>query len=163
MGDLWFAEEPYKVYTVKVTGMPTIKAIPFEEISNGKKVKIYKGEGSVTFTAYWPYAHTPDYACGYYELREGYTWDICEPVSLNKENTIHIGLSGDKKPATGTVILYAKDIDNNNELTFTIDTNHDNNCLTITDSNSDVIESMIESSSANYEDFVLTFTFREEV
>lgn len=55
--DLWFDEEPYKVYSAKVTGMATIKHIAFEE--NGKR--IYKGEGSIQFTAYWPYAHTPDY------------------------------------------------------------------------------------------------------
>ena len=57
MGDLWFEEEPYKVYNVKVTGTPTIKYIPFEKDTN---TRVYRGEGSVQFTAYWPYAHTPD-------------------------------------------------------------------------------------------------------
>lgn len=57
MGDLWFAETPYKVYTAKPQGRATLKTICFEE--NGKR--IYKGEGSVTFVAYWPYAHTPDF------------------------------------------------------------------------------------------------------
>ena len=56
MGDLWFEEEPYKVYSVKVTGQPNIKYLSFEE--NGDRV--YRGEGTVQFTAYWPYAHTPD-------------------------------------------------------------------------------------------------------
>lgn len=56
MKDLWFAEAPYKVYCAKVTGHPVLKYIPFEE--EGKRV--YKGEGTVQFTAYWPYAHTPD-------------------------------------------------------------------------------------------------------
>ena len=56
MADLWFAEAPYKVYTAKVTGQPNLKTLCFEE--NGKR--IYKGEGTVQFTAYWPYAHTPD-------------------------------------------------------------------------------------------------------
>lgn len=55
--DLWFAETPYKVYTAKVTGQPNLKYICFEV--DGKR--IYKGEGNVQFTAYWPYAHTPDY------------------------------------------------------------------------------------------------------
>lgn len=57
LGDLWFEEEPYKVYTAKVTGTPTIKYIPFETNVN---TRVYRGEGSVQFTAYWPYAHTPD-------------------------------------------------------------------------------------------------------
>jgi predicted phage tail component-like protein len=56
MGDLWFAEAPYKVYTAKVTGQPNLKMLCFNE--DGKR--IYKGEGTVQFTAYWPYAHTPD-------------------------------------------------------------------------------------------------------
>lgn len=57
MADLWFSEAPYKVYCAKVTGTPVLKYIPFEE--NGERV--YKGEGTIQFTAYWPYAHTPDY------------------------------------------------------------------------------------------------------
>jgi predicted phage tail component-like protein len=57
LGDLWFEEAPYKVYTAKVTGSAVIKTLCFEEDNQ----RVYKGEGSVTFTAYWPYAHTPDY------------------------------------------------------------------------------------------------------
>lgn len=57
IADLWFAEEPYKVYSAKPTGQISLKTIPFEE--NGERV--YKGEGAVQFVAYWPYAHTPDY------------------------------------------------------------------------------------------------------
>ena len=61
-GDLWFAEEPYKVYTAKVTGTPSIKYIPFDDYDEqGNIIRVYKGEGNVTFTAYWPYAHTPDF------------------------------------------------------------------------------------------------------
>lgn len=56
MGDLWFAEEPYKVYTAKVTGVPNLKFLAFDKDGQRK----YSGEGTVTFTAYWPYAHTPD-------------------------------------------------------------------------------------------------------
>ena len=62
LGDLWFEEEPYKIYSAKVTGQPTIKHIPFEqESSDGTTKRIYRGEGTIQFTAYWPYAHTPDY------------------------------------------------------------------------------------------------------
>ena len=57
IADLWFAEEPYKVYSAKPSGQISLKTVPFEE--NGER--IYKGEGTVQFVAYWPYAHTPDY------------------------------------------------------------------------------------------------------
>lgn len=56
MGELWFEEAPYKVYMVKVTGQPSIKSLCFND--NGERV--YKGDGTVQFTAYWPYGHTPD-------------------------------------------------------------------------------------------------------
>lgn len=52
LGYLIFDELPFKKYTVKSTGTPNIKFICFEE--NGKRV--YKGEGTLTFTAYYPYA-----------------------------------------------------------------------------------------------------------
>ena len=69
LGDLWFEEAPYKVYTAKVTGKPTLKVIPFErvkkETSSGTLKEYietyYKGEGNVEFTAFWPYAHTPHF------------------------------------------------------------------------------------------------------
>lgn len=44
------------VYNAKVTGTPQIKTICFDE--DGKR--IYKGEGSVQFTCYYPYGHTPN-------------------------------------------------------------------------------------------------------
>ena len=53
--DLIFDETPYKVWSAKVTGTAQIKHICFEE--NGER--IYKGEGSITFTCYYPFAHTP--------------------------------------------------------------------------------------------------------
>lgn len=61
MGDLWFSEAPYKVWSAKPTGNSSVKYIPFDELNEqGNTVRIYKGEGSVQFIAYWPYAHTPD-------------------------------------------------------------------------------------------------------
>ena len=53
--DLVFDEEPYKVWSAKVTGTASMKHLCFEE--NGKR--IYKGEGSITFTCYYPFAHSP--------------------------------------------------------------------------------------------------------
>ena len=53
--ELIFDELPYKKYLVKVTGTASIKHIPFAE---GETNRVYKGEGSVQFTAYDPYARS---------------------------------------------------------------------------------------------------------
>ena len=51
--DLIFDETPYKVYGAKVTGTATLKYIPFGEGTTGRT---YKGEGTIQFTCYWPFA-----------------------------------------------------------------------------------------------------------
>ena len=51
---LIFDDEPYKVYYAKVTGTPQIKYIPFGS------PRIYKGEGTFTFTCFDPFAHCPN-------------------------------------------------------------------------------------------------------
>lgn len=51
--DLIFDERPYKTWKAKVTGSATIKHIPFAE---GETNRIYKGEGTIQFTCYQPYA-----------------------------------------------------------------------------------------------------------
>jgi hypothetical protein len=51
--DLIFDEVPYKVWSAKVTGTATIKYIPFAE---GATNRIYKGEGTIQFTCYYPFA-----------------------------------------------------------------------------------------------------------
>lgn len=54
--ELVFDEHPYKVYSAKVTGTPQLKTICFDE--GGERV--YKGEGTIQFTCYYPFAHTPN-------------------------------------------------------------------------------------------------------
>ena len=54
--DLIFDEAPYKVYSAKVTGTPQLKTICFSKDG----VRIYKGEGTIQFTCFYPYAHTPN-------------------------------------------------------------------------------------------------------
>lgn len=53
--ELIFDETPYKVYSAKVTGTPQLKVICFEE----RGQRVYKGEGSIQFTCYYPYSHSP--------------------------------------------------------------------------------------------------------
>lgn len=58
--ELIFDETPYKVYRAKVTGTATIKYIPFNE-GEGRE-RIYKGEGTIQFTCYFPFAKSK-YKC----------------------------------------------------------------------------------------------------
>lgn len=51
-GELIFDEAPYKAYTVKIKDPPQLKTICFME--DGKR--IYKGEGMISFVAYYPFA-----------------------------------------------------------------------------------------------------------
>ena len=51
--ELCFAERENVIYMAKATGSPTLKVIPFDDESNET---IYKGEGNIQLTAYWPYA-----------------------------------------------------------------------------------------------------------
>ena len=51
--NLIFDETPYKVYQAKVTGTATIKYLAFDE---GANKRVYKGEGTVQFTCYDPFA-----------------------------------------------------------------------------------------------------------
>ena len=69
--DLWFAEEPYKVYSAKVTGQPRLNFIPFDSDEG----RVYKGEGTVQFTCFYPYAHTPTYIEFEEESGELKYWD----------------------------------------------------------------------------------------
>lgn len=61
--DLILDEEPYKVWSAKLTGIATVKHLCFE--SEGKR--FYCGEGEFTFTAYQPYARSR------YQYIEDYT------------------------------------------------------------------------------------------
>ena len=70
--ELIFDEAPYKKYYAKVTGSASIKHIPFGE---GELNRIYKGEGSLQFTAYDPYAHSVHkYADAYTDWKNFEEW-----------------------------------------------------------------------------------------
>lgn len=57
---LVFDEAPYKTYMVKTSSIPTLKFICFDNITknNSEMVvnRVYKGEGSLQFIAYFPFA-----------------------------------------------------------------------------------------------------------
>jgi len=76
VGELIFDETPYKAYIVKVAAPPQIKYICFDQkrVSSGRAVnmRVYKGEGTIQFIAYSPYAHSVKKFLGEYD-REEYT------------------------------------------------------------------------------------------
>lgn len=48
---LYFSESPYKVFNARVSGELTVNYVPFD----GPNGRVYKGSGSVEFTAHYPY------------------------------------------------------------------------------------------------------------
>jgi hypothetical protein len=52
--NLIFDETPYKVYVVKAQGPPNLSYVAFNEGES----RIYKGEGEITFVAYYPFARS---------------------------------------------------------------------------------------------------------
>ena len=53
MGELIFDELPFKAYTAKVQSSPQFKTICFDKPDGAR---VYKGEGTINFIAYYPYA-----------------------------------------------------------------------------------------------------------
>lgn len=56
--ELWFSENPYKVYFARISSPPQITTTAF---LNDEGKRIYKGTGSITFTCSSPFGVTPDY------------------------------------------------------------------------------------------------------
>lgn len=55
---LWFDETPYKQWLVKSANAQNLKWVCFDETRNGKEARIYKGEGTLEFTCFSPYAES---------------------------------------------------------------------------------------------------------
>lgn len=59
IGEIVFDERPYKTYIGKIRSAPSLTYICFQEDTSNKKVeRIYKGEGTIDFICYYPYAKT---------------------------------------------------------------------------------------------------------
>lgn len=77
-GELIFDEEPYKAYTVKPNTQPKLSYLVFNKKITTEAFKlyepstvkssgrVYKGEGAIGFTAYYPYAKAPSKELSYY-------------------------------------------------------------------------------------------------
>ena len=77
-GELIFDEEPYKAYTVKPNPQPKLSYLVFDKQITTETFKlyepstvkssgrVYKGEGAIGLTAYYPYAKAPSKELSYY-------------------------------------------------------------------------------------------------
>jgi hypothetical protein len=79
--ELCFSERADVVYMAKTTGTPALKVIPFD--FEGET--IYKGEGNIQFTAYWPYGRSKNIIEKTLSLSEGKT-----------QNSVSVENAGDK-------------------------------------------------------------------
>ena len=81
--ELIFDETPFKKYYAKVTGSASIKHIPFAE---GATNRVYKGEGSIQFTAYDPYAHSVHKFLNQYNNTNKNEWAAASGMLESGEN-----------------------------------------------------------------------------
>ena len=82
MGKLIFDETPYKYYMVKPTGNLQLKTICFDEGSQ----RIYKGEGTIQFTAFYPYAKSVKKWLDEYEELNKNEWAGASGMKNNDED-----------------------------------------------------------------------------
>lgn len=75
--DLIFDEVPYKIYSAKINGQPKLNFICFDD-DNGQR--IYKGEGTVSFICYTPFARSR------YKYLDQYTIDSIPEWKRNAED-----------------------------------------------------------------------------
>lgn len=105
--DLIFDEEPYKVYSAKLTGNSMLKHLAFDK---SKTERVYHGEGTFVFTCYFPFARSR------YEYQEDYTVDnihewIAEEEEIVLQDDANMTLNSLLAPAR----VYYDFIDNEEE------------------------------------------------
>ena len=81
--DLVFDERPYKVYRAKVTGSATMKYIPFAE---GATNRLYKGEGTIQFTCYDPFARCEKKWLSQYNDTNINEWSAASGLKVSQGN-----------------------------------------------------------------------------
>ena len=91
--ELIFDEAPYKVWSVKCTGTPSFNFICFKE---GPNNRTYKGEGQITFTAYYPFARCYDKSFSdYSEFSNCSEWQAASGLLENDPTSAAMGSSFD--------------------------------------------------------------------
>lgn len=105
IGEFIFDETPYKAYTVKVQNPPQLQFICFDKIVNSQVERVYKGEGTISFIAYYPYAKSvkkflQDFSDADYNNKN--EWKVASGMLAEKgtydgtnNTTIHLYNAGD--------------------------------------------------------------------
>lgn len=76
--ELVFDETPYKTYMAKVTGTAQMKSLCFDDMNSAAQtIRVYRGEGSIEFTAYCPYAQCKKKYQNDYRDKQGKLPPIC--------------------------------------------------------------------------------------
>lgn len=95
--ELWFDETPYKAYNVKINGTPNLKYICFDKYRmDGYVERVYKGEGTLSFIAYYPFAHSrykflDDYGVNFPNLEE---WSPTSNLKLKHDYDKLLSING---------------------------------------------------------------------
>lgn len=89
---LVFDETPYKTYMAKVTGTATIKYVPFDE---GFSNRVYKGEGTIQFTCYQPYAVCEKKYLDDYENANKYEWAVASGLLKSQGKYDSVNINGE--------------------------------------------------------------------
>lgn len=105
IGNLEFDEKEGIIYSAKVTGKAVVNYIPFEGATENST--IYKGEGNITFTCYFPFGRQPMNPTGQNNVYKIEVGDLpSRPViqlSMAEGEEIII-----KEKSTGSVLLAIK-------------------------------------------------------
>ena len=126
--DLIFDEAPYKVYSAKVTGSATIKHIPFAE---GDTNRVYKGEGSIQFTCYNPFARSRFKWLDKYDNANKAEWAAASGMKeskgnydTNKDQTFQLYNPGDLEADFIFRIKFGNDTNTINAATMSLGDNY---------------------------------------
>ena len=120
LGELIFDETPYKAYSVKVQSPPQLQYLCFDRLNDEDKIeRVYKGEGTISFIAYYPYAKSvhkflEDYGETYTNKDE---WKVSSKMKDNTQGIYdNIGVAG----STNILLYNAGDIETDWQAFYTV-------------------------------------------
>ncbi len=120
MGELIFDEAPYKAYSVKVQSPPQLNYICFDKLDdNNNTVRVYKGEGTISFIAYYPYAKSVKKFLDLYDNANKGEWATSSKMKSTQGDYDKVGVSG----STDILLYNAGDIETDWQAFYAIDQN----------------------------------------